>query len=120
MSKFYFLLFFLGLGITACQTKEVNENLLYGHWQLKEGFRNNNSEPSKMLEGIYFNIEKPTAVSTNFSGIEENGQFGLEKDKFTIETSRTTKFKIKNLSEKELELATIIRGIPFRFILEKE
>lgn len=120
MSKFYFLIVLLGITFTACQTKEAKKELIFGQWTLKEGFRNNNDQPSKMMEGIYFNIEKPTGITTNFMGMEENGQFALNKAVLTIETAQKTKFDIKELTEHQLELETIIQGIPFRFVLEKK
>ncbi len=118
MSRIYFLILTLGMTLLACQNTDAKEDLLYGQWTLKEGFRN--EKPSALLTGIYFKMDKPNAVTTNFLGEEENGQFELLKDKLTISTSQKTKFDVVVLTENELELKTIIRGTPFRFVLEKE
>lgn len=118
MSKIYFFLILIGITFASCQGTEVKEDLLLGHWKLKEGFRNN--KPSALLEGIYFKINESNKVATNFTGEEENGQFELIKDELTIKTSQKTKFDVILLTEEQLELETIIRGTPFRFVLEKE
>ena len=118
MSKIYFFIIILGVTFASCQSTEVKEDLLFGQWKLKEGFRNDKA--SNLLEGIYFNINKPSGVVTNFTGMEESGQFELIKDELTISTSQKTKFDVTLLTEEQLELETIIRGTPFRFVLEKE
>ncbi len=119
MSKLFFSLLFLVLVISSCKDKEVEENLLMGHWTLTEGFRKN--KPSKMLDGIYFNLESPAKVTTNFMGAEARGTFALEQKNLTIDTGgQKTKFKVKELTENTLTLETTIQGIPFRFVLERK
>ena len=118
MSKNYFFIFILGLIFVSCQSTGVKEDLLLGHWKLKEGFRNDKA--SNLLEGIYFKMDAPNEILTNFLGEEQKGQFELKKDELTIKTSQITKFDVTLLTETQLELEAIIRGTPFRFLLEKE
>jgi len=118
MSKIYLFLLILGITFVSCQDPKIREDLLYGQWKLKEGFRDDKA--SELLNGIYFKIAKPDSVTTNFMGEEENGQFELVKDELTIKTSQNTKFDVVHLTEDKLELKTIIRGTPFRFVLKKE
>ncbi|HHH50605.1 MAG TPA: hypothetical protein ENK52_06470 [Saprospiraceae bacterium] len=117
MSKFYFIILMLGIGFASCQSTDVKKDLLFGHWKLKEGFRD--GKATSLLEGIYFDIGAPAKVETNFSGTVENGQFELIKDELTIKTSQKTKFDVTLLTDSQLELETIIRGTPFKFVLEK-
>jgi len=121
--RIYSLFFgILLMSLIACGGDSVadQQNLLTGHWDLKEGQRN--GKVTESLRGTYFEFTSEGKMSTNLpikGGVDS--PYFIEDGAIvqTIINDLKIKYKIVELTPKVLKLTTTLRGFDFVFDLEK-
>lgn len=107
------------ISIWSCQTESnPSETLILGHWDIEEATRN--GRPTESLAELFFEFFQDGKMRTNLSGIPDDGNYTIEKDKlYQRESQMDTDYTIEEINDSLLILSTEMRGFAFRFLLQK-
>ncbi len=72
----------LALSVSCKKGESIQQENLYGKWDIKRADRNGKETP--YLRGGYFIIEKTGSMTVNITGDDETGPFTLEDRTLTI------------------------------------
>jgi len=110
------------LSLMSCDgdTSVEQKNLLVGHWDLVEGQRN--GKVTESLKDTYFEFTSAGKMSTNLpirGGVDSPYEVKDGEIIQTIVNDLKIKYKIVDLTSKNLKLTTTLRGFDFVFSMEK-
>ncbi len=115
----FFITVLSAVVLSACR-KEDNKaaELIIGHWEVEEAFRN--GRPTESLADLYFEFSPDGKISTNFSGVPEEGTYEIKGSKIAQRDTRLeADYNIESITADNLVLTTELRGYKFRFVLKK-
>ena len=109
-SKIITCLLFGALLISGCQDDKKKQMLqkLSGKWDLQEALRNNKATES--LQNAYYEFRPDGSMTTNITGVEETTPFELDKNILTQRVVPVVAYRIDQLDERNLVLATNIQS----------
>lgn len=127
MNRIILVFFTLGiLVLSACgndnqESTGIQQEELYGRWEIRESFANGSS--TDRLNGIYFEFGNGGKLTTNMnvSGTPEEGTFELDGSQLQQRgTSMDTDYAIEQLTDSTLTLTTRLRDYDYRIVLAKQ
>jgi hypothetical protein len=117
-------LFILGsLSFISCSAdgaaEEKTIELLQGHWDLVEAYRN--GKKTETLTGTFFEFAPENKLTYNLAGLRENVTYELDGQTLTpIDSRQKVTLAIEELDGQKLILTMVMRNTPFKFILTKK
>ena len=109
---------FFSCNFDAAEEAKTTE-LLQGHWDLLEAYRN--GKKTETLTGTFFEFFPENKLTYNLAGSREEVEYVLDGQTITPENSRqNVTFLIEALDGEKLTLSMIMRNTPFKFVLEKK
>lgn len=112
-----------GLTLVSCNFDAAEEaettELLQGHWDLQEAYRN--GKKTETLTGTFFEFLPERKLIYNLAGSREEISYELDGQTITpIESRQKVTFMIEELDGEKLTLSMMMRNTPFKFILMKK
>ena len=116
------LLFISGLLATAilwsCTDDSQNTALLYGRWELVQGFRN--QKVTETLTGTYFRFGSDGKMQTNLPiGPEDPVDFTVDGSEIVQKSTPPVRYQIQELTDSLLVLNLELRGMQFEMHLRR-
>ena len=107
------------LALSQCASEPAFQaEMLWGRWELREGFRS--GRPTESLDGLYFEFGEDGRLDTNLPVGPGEARYELQGN--TIRQSGNPAdliYTIQELSDTAMILSTDLRNVNFRFILQK-
>ena len=117
-----FLFILLNLAtLVSCtsETKTIDDNLLYGRWEIKSAQRD--GQPTETLTSTFFEFDKAGKMTTNFNleGNEISRNFEIEGMKIIQKGEPEVNYSIEILNADKLVMLTQLMDYQFTLNLEK-
>jgi len=114
-----FLLLTLTAFFFTCQSEPDNaELLLQGRWEIQNAYRN--GQPTRTLEGLFFEFTKAGIMKTNLPISAENAAYEMDDGTIRqIDVDEPLQFEILSITDSTLTLGSEIRDFDFRFVLNR-
>ena len=102
-----------------CQAEPDNaELLLQGRWEIQNAYRN--GQPTRTLEGLFFEFTKAGIMKTNLPISAENAAYEMDDGTIRqIDVDEPLQFEILSITDSTLTLGSEIRDFDFRFVLNR-
>jgi|SRR5687767_3952793 len=102
--------------ISCKQTTDIQQDSLYGRWEIMKAERN--GKETDYLRNGYFIINQDGTMTVNITGQDESGKFMLEKNKLMMEGDKT--FDIESLSTDSLIVKYATPNSQFVIYMQKK
>lgn len=113
------LFFIPGILIQCKDDKKPDyQSTIIGYWKIRKGFRDDRETES--LSGTYFQfMENHTMITNLIPGADVPQNFECTKNKIVQQATPPITYTIEQANDSILNLTVVIRGIDFKFELEK-
>ena len=100
--------------------KTFDQNLLYGHWEIKSAQRD--GHPTETLTNTFFTFSEDGKMVTNFNleGNEVAGMFEVDGYKITQKGNPSIDYSVEIIEEDKLVLLTKLMEYDFTINLKKK
>lgn len=108
------------IALSYCKSEPAFEKeLLWGHWELQQGFRDGN--PTESLDGLYFEFLEDGEMKTNLPVASGASRYEIQNSQIRqIGSPEEIIYTVQELSDSKLSLSTEMRKVKFSFVLQKK
>jgi hypothetical protein len=107
------------MALGYCKSEPTFEKeLLWGRWELQQGFRDGN--PTESLDGLFFEFLEDGQMKTNLPVASGESRYEIQNSQIRqIGSPEEIIYTVQELSDSKLSMSTEMRKVKFSFILQK-